>query len=170
MTHRNLLEDSFAIGKMFSFHADMSFLTVCPLFHNSGQIPTTLLSLWCGATSTAVRSDMGMLKFWHYADRFKASWSYVMPAFLSYLALRDEAPAQKTLQGIFCGGQVLAPELLRRFESRFSIPIYQAYGLTETTSFATCGSRDDSMSRASVASGRTISSHMFSKSLLPIRD
>jgi Acyl-CoA synthetases (AMP-forming)/AMP-acid ligases II len=42
LSHENLLEDSFCIGQNFGFSSDDRFLTVTPLFHNSGQISTTL--------------------------------------------------------------------------------------------------------------------------------
>lgn len=142
LTHRNLLEDSFAIGREFEFTSDTVFLTVCPLFHNSGQVPTTLVPLWCGGSTTAVRSDVGLLKFWYFVDHFEANWSFVTPAFLSFFNLRGESPQKKTMKGIFSGGAKLPNDMLKSFESRFSISVFEAYGLTETTSFATCVKKD----------------------------
>ena len=35
-----------------------------------------------------------------------------------------------------CGGQVLTKEIHNKFEAKFSVPIFEGYGLTETTSFS----------------------------------
>ena len=40
----------------------------------------------------------------------------------------------KSLKGILCGGQVLSKSLQNEFEKRFRVPIFEGFGLTETTS------------------------------------
>ena len=41
-----------------------------------------------------------------------------------------------SLKAILCGGQILTKEIHKRFEKKFSVPIFEGYGLTETTSFS----------------------------------
>ena len=138
LTHNNLLTDSFGIGWTFKFPQKSNFLTVTPLFHNSGQISTTLGPLWCGARTTAVRSDLGLINFWYYVDLFEINWSLGMAAHINFLNESQRSPQKKTMKGMFCGGSKLEPERQVVFEKRFEIPVYNNYGLTETTSFATC--------------------------------
>lgn len=142
LTHRNILADSYGIAREFDFFPSTNFLTVCPLFHNSGQIPTTLTPLWCGAVTTAVRSDLGLSQFWYFVDHYEINWSFVTPTFISYLCSSPRYPKFNTLKGLFSGGAKLTPKMLRIFEEKFSVDIHEAYGLTETTSFATCVGKD----------------------------
>ena len=143
LTHKNLLADSFAIAKTFSFNSQDVFLTITPLFHNSGQISTTLGAIWAGAVTTPVRAEFGLINFWSYVNEFKITWTLGMPTHINFLLEREKLkktfnPIQNTLKGIFCGGAKLEGEKQQQFESIFQTPVYTNYGLTETTSFATC--------------------------------
>lgn len=138
ITHGNLLADSFGIGERFKFSQGDNFLTVTPLFHNSGQILSTLVPLWCGGRTTAVRSDMGLVSFWHYANQYEIDWSLGMPAHVNFLVEGKSQSETRALKGFFCGGAKLEIERQQEFENRYGIPVFNNYGLTETTSFATC--------------------------------
>jgi len=142
LTHQNILADSFGIGKMFDFNRGMRFLTTTPIFHNSGQIPTTMVPLWCGGTTTPIRPEVGLIKFDYFVDKFKINWSFVTPSFISFLMSGDKVEDISSLDGLFVGGAKLSPALMDKFENKFSISLYEAYGLTETTSFATCVQKD----------------------------
>jgi len=146
LVHRNILADSYAIGKTFGFVKIDNFLTVTPLFHNSGQIMSTVGPLWCGGTTTAVRSDMGLLNFWYYVDKFNINWSLGMPTHVNFLLESSLQPGEKSMKGFFCGGAKLESESQNEFEERFGVPLYPNYGLTETTSIACCARPDDRLS------------------------
>ena len=132
LSHRSLLADAFALGQWFGFTEEDWFLTVCPLFHNSGQIFTTLTPLWCGAVTTSVRSEVGMLRVWHFVDRFEVRWSLVVNAYLGLSVSRPGRSAKGTLRGVLSGGSRLSPDLIDAFESTFGTRVYQVFGLTET--------------------------------------
>lgn len=138
LSHQNLLADMHGIGRAFGFVRHDRFLTVTPLFHNSGQITTTLVPLYCGGRTTAVRPDMGFINFWHYVDEFEPAWTLVMPSHVVLTMDRKESPRRQSLRGILCGGAKLEPQTQRSFEERFGVPVYTNYGLTESTSIATC--------------------------------
>jgi acyl-CoA synthetase (AMP-forming)/AMP-acid ligase II len=143
LTHENLLADSFAISKSFSFNENDKFLTICPLFHNSGQISTTLGAIWVGATTTPVRAEFGLINFWNYIHQYNITWTLGMPTHINFLLERQNlknnyVKSNNTLKGIFCGGAKLEKEKQLQFENIFNTPVYTNYGLTETTSFATC--------------------------------
>jgi acyl-CoA synthetase (AMP-forming)/AMP-acid ligase II len=55
-----------------------------------------------------------------------------LTAFLEYGIPRQD----ETLRGIVCGGQTLVASVASRFEEHYRVPIFEGYGLTETTSFA----------------------------------
>lgn len=155
LTHRNLIADLFGIGQAFGFSRGDRFLTVTPLFHNSGQIMTTLIPLYCGGVTTTVRPDMGFINFWHYVDRFQPAWTLVMPSHIALMLDRKESPTTASLRGILCGGAKLEPRTQLEFEHRFSVPIYANYGLTESASIATCVRPEDT-DRASGGVGRPL--------------
>ncbi|MBT3576338.1 MAG: acyl--CoA ligase [Candidatus Marinimicrobia bacterium] len=142
LTHKNILADSFAIGKMFDFYEGMNFLTTTPMFHNSGQIPTTTVPLWCGGSTTPIRPELGLIKLDHFVHKYQINWSFVTPSFLAFLMTAKKTADISTLEGLFVGGAKLSPALMEQFETKFNIPLYEAYGLTETTSFATCVRKD----------------------------
>lgn len=158
LSHRALLSNSFALGELFGFDADEVFLTACPLFHNSGQLFTTLTPLWCGARTTAVRSEVAMLRFFKLVDDLGVTWSLVVNAYLAILAQQagSDHGARPTLKGVLAGGSRLPAELITGFESRFGVRVYQVYGLTETTSIATC-EPPDRTGRIPGSAGRTLS-------------
>jgi long-chain acyl-CoA synthetase len=137
ITHRGLLKNSFSLAITYEFDEQSRFLTACPLFHNSGQLFTTLTALWCGGLHVPVRSDFAMVNFWHLCDKYELQWTLVMNAFLSLLLQRRETPAKNTIKGILSGGSKLKLDLVDSFEQKFDTPVYQCYGLTETTSFST---------------------------------
>ncbi len=143
LRHQNLLADMHGIGRAFGFARHDRFLTVTPLFHNSGQIMTTLIPLYCGGRTTAVRPDMGFINFWHYVDEFEPAWTLVMPSHIVLTMDRKEAPRRQSLRGILCGGAKLEPQIQRDFEKRFGVTVYANYGLTESTSIATCVRPED---------------------------
>jgi acyl-CoA synthetase (AMP-forming)/AMP-acid ligase II/acyl carrier protein len=155
LTHRNLLADLFGIGQVFGFARRERFLTVTPLFHNSGQITTTLIPLYCGGITTAIRPDMGFINFWHYVDRFEPEWTLVMPAHIALMLDRKESPRTASLRGILCGGAKLEPQVQLDFERRFGVPIYPNYGLTESASIATLARPGDAV-RATGSAGRPL--------------
>ena len=155
LTHRNLLADMFGIGQVFGFAPGDRFLTITPLFHNSGQITTSLIPLYCGGVTTAVRPDMGFINFWYYVDRFEPAWTLVMPSHVALMLDRKGGPRARTLRGILCGGAKLEARTQLEFEERFGVPIYPNYGLTESSSIATLARPDDA-ARANGSVGRPL--------------
>jgi acyl-CoA synthetase (AMP-forming)/AMP-acid ligase II len=137
LTHGNLLRNAHGMAAIFNFERASRFLTACPLFHNSGQLFTTLTALWCGGRHVSVRSDFAMLRFWNIVDQYELQWSLVMNAFLALLVQRPEMPKKGTMKGILSGGSKLKLDLADGFEDKFGVPVYQCFGLTETTSIST---------------------------------
>lgn len=75
--------------------------------------------------------------FWKLIDTYRVNWTSVMPAFLSAFLEYGLKRTDDTLRGIVCGGQVLLDEVRSRFETEYRVPVFEGFGLTETTSFAT---------------------------------
>jgi len=136
LSHLNLLADAKAISEWFQFNSETRTLCILPLFHNNGQITTFLAPLYAGGSTVIVKGKASLMSFWGLVEEYKASWTSVMASILSILLSLNIERKDKTLQGILCGGQVLTKSVQDEFESRFSVPIFEGYGLTETTSFS----------------------------------
>lgn len=139
LSERSLLEDAAALAEVYKLNGNDRFLTVCPLFHNSGQVFTTLSCVLVGGSTAAIKSDVGLLHFWRYVDEYRANWSLGMVSFLALLLSQKESPSDpKDMRGILVGGSAIDAGIIQRFEKRFGVPVRTCYGLTETASISTC--------------------------------
>ena len=136
LTHLNLLSDSKALCDHFQFNSNTRTLCVLPLFHNNGQVTTLLAPLWAGGSIVVARGAAILAIFWELVDNYKVTFSSVMASILSILLAQNKENKSSTLKAILCGGQVLTESVQKDFEDRFEVPIFEGYGLTETTSFA----------------------------------
>ncbi|HEY6927492.1 MAG TPA: class I adenylate-forming enzyme family protein [Steroidobacteraceae bacterium] len=153
LSESNLLANAEALAQVYGLASADRFLTVCPLFHNSGQVFTTLACALVGGSTAAVKSDVGMLHFWRYVRRYEAHWSLGMVSFLALLLSQPGSQGpEKPMRGFLTGGSAIDAALIQGFERRFGVPVSAIYGLTESSSIATCEPLD-SQSRSLGSSG-----------------
>ena len=136
LSNLNLLADAKAIAEWFQFSTETRALCILPLFHNNGQITTLLAPLYAGGSTVIVKGKASLLSFWTLVDHYSATFTSVMASILSILLSLSIERKDKTLIAILCGGQVLSKSVQEMFEDRFDVPIFEGYGLTETTSFS----------------------------------
>lgn len=136
LTHLNFLADAKALSEWFCFNRETRTLCVLPLFHNNGQVVTLLSPLYAGGSTVIVQGKASPLAFWGLAEKYGVTWSSVMPSILAILLSLKGERTDRSFQGIICGGQVLTRALQDAFEERFGVPVFEGFGLTETTSFA----------------------------------
>lgn len=136
LSHLNLLADAKSISNWFRFDIDTRTLCILPLFHNNGQITTLLAPLYAGGSTIIVKGKVSLFSFWDIVKQFDATWTSVMASILSILLSITKERKDKTLKAILCGGQVLTRTVQNDFENKFQVPIFEGYGLTETTSFS----------------------------------
>lgn len=145
LSERSLLSNARALAQAYELRNSDRFLTVCPLFHNSGQVFTTLSCALVGGSTVAIKSDVGMLHFWRYADKYQAHWSLGMVSFLALLLSKPANPTSNAkMRGLLTGGSAIDAALIQQFEARFDTPVRAIYGLTESSSIATCEYLDPS--------------------------
>lgn len=156
LSERSLLANASSIAAAYKLTGTDRFLTICPLFHNSGQLLTTLACALVGGSTAAVKSDVGMLNFWSYFDKYRAQWTLAMNSFLALLMTRKELPKYgESIKAILTGGSAIDGQLVSDFEARFGVPVRTVYGLTETSSISTCEHLDPSP-RSLGSSGRPL--------------
>jgi acyl-CoA synthetase (AMP-forming)/AMP-acid ligase II len=136
LTHANLMADAQAIAEWFSFNEKTRTLCILPLFHNNGQIVTFLAPLWAGGSTIMIKGNVSLIAFWDLVDKYKANWTSVIPTILSVLLSFKRKRKDKHMTGIICGGALLPQSVQNEFEETYNVPIYEGYGLTETTSFS----------------------------------
>jgi len=136
LSHLNLLSDSKSISEWFNFGTKTRTLCILPLYHNNGQVTTLLAPLYQGGSTVIVQGKVSLLSFWDLVDRYDVTWTSVMASILSILLSMPKERKDQTLKAILCGGQILTRTVQKQFEDRFKTPIFEGYGLTETTSFS----------------------------------
>ena len=136
LSHLNLLSDSMSISQWFEFNEKTRCLCILPLFHNNGQITTLLAPLYSGGSTVIVKGKVSLFAFWFLVNEYGVTWTSVMSSILSILLSFSEERKDNSLLGILCGGQILTQSIQEKFENRFNVPIFEGYGLTETTSFS----------------------------------
>ena len=136
LSHLNLLSDAMGISEWFQFTQDSRCLCILPLFHNNGQITTLLAPLYAGASTVIIKGKISLYAFWFLVNEYQATWTSVMASILSILLSLPNERKDNSLTGILCGGQILTRSIQEQFEKRFKVPIFEGYGLTETTSFS----------------------------------
>jgi len=136
LSHLNLLSDAMSISKWFQFNEKTRCLCILPLFHNNGQITTLLAPLYSGGSTVIVKGKVSLFAFWFLVNEYGITWTSVMSSILSILLSFSEERKDNSLLGILCGGQILTQSIQEKFENRFNVPIFEGYGLTETTSFS----------------------------------
>ena len=136
LSHLNLLSDSKSISEWFHFNTKTRTLCILPLYHNNGQITTLLAPLYQGGSTVIVQGKVSLLSFWDLVNRYDVTWTSVMASILSILLSISKERKDQTLKAILCGGQILTRTIQKQFEDRFEVPIFEGYGLTETTSFS----------------------------------
>ena len=136
LSHLNLLSDARAMSEWFQFSPDTRALCILPLFHNNGQIATLLAPFYARGSAVIVKGKVSLMAFWGLAEQYGVTWSSVMASILAILLSLPGKRRDNTMKGLLCGGQVLTESVQNAFESRFGVPVFEGYGLTETTSFS----------------------------------
>ena len=139
LSHLNLMSDSKSISEWFHFDTKTRTLCILPLYHNNGQITTLLAPLYQGGSTVIVQGKVSLLSFWDLVNRYDVTWTSVMASILSILLSISKERKDQTLKAILCGGQILTRTIQKQFEDRFEVPIFEGYGLTETSPVMTVG-------------------------------
>ncbi|MFI9051723.1 long-chain fatty acid--CoA ligase [Streptomyces sp. NPDC053427] len=134
LTHTSVtLNITLSMLSPFGFQADDVLLGVLPLFHTFGQICGMGVCFRAGATMVLMPSfDAPRALELMVAHRC----TVFMGVPTMYIALLDavaQAAHRPSLDRAFSGGSALPVKILEDFQEVFGCPIYEGYGLTETS-------------------------------------
>ena len=107
---------------------------VLPVYHINGLCVTVMGALVSGG-SLSVVSRFSASRFWEQAARAEATWFSAVPTIISHLLHGETEPDAACRDRLRFGrsaSSALAVETQSAFEARFSIPIIETMGLTET--------------------------------------
>ncbi|HUQ56039.1 non-ribosomal peptide synthetase [Lentzea sp.] len=114
-------------------HSDASLFKAPLSFDIS--INEIFLPLVCGGRTVVVRSggERDPHHLLHTIDRHRVTFVYLVSSMLDVLLTIAGEGELTSLRHVWCGGEVLTPELYDRFRTRLDIPMYHGYGPAEAT-------------------------------------
>lgn len=134
LTHLNItMNVSITMDSPFDFRPGDILLGCLPLFHVFGLVCGMMTCLQAGATLVLMpRFDAG--EALELMARYRCTVFMGVPTM--YIALLETARVREVtphLDRAFSGGSALPPAVLEEFRRRFGCPIFEGYGLTETS-------------------------------------
>ncbi len=142
LTHSNMVQNALLADRMFGTHPHDVHLIALPLFHSFGQSVQLNAGFANGATIVLL-PRFGTEQALAVMQRERVTFFAGVPTMYHALigcqtAERyDLAGIAAALRIAVSGGAPLPAEVMRRFEERFGVPIFEGYGLSETSPIAT---------------------------------
>lgn len=145
ITHRNIVAASYGKTEIIPVNPGERALCVLPLFHSGGLNDLAFPCIYRGA-SIVLRQRFSASEFWECVERYRVNFFYIVPTMWNILLRAPEAAQVDTSSFKFgiSGSAPIPPEQLRECETRFGVPILEAYGATENTGGITTNQLDDS--------------------------
>jgi long-chain acyl-CoA synthetase len=133
-SHGNLASLIPSVARGLNLRPDDVHLIVLPLAHTAALNYSLFPGAWLGATVILAESFWNIReRFWRLAGEFSVSYAQVVPTVL-YILHHQPARSrpQLRLPYLACGSAPLSPSLRTEFESAFTLPVADLYGLAET--------------------------------------
>ncbi len=145
LTHGNIIAACYAKTEIISVQPGERSLCVLPLFHSGGLNDLAFPCIY-RAVTIVLRQRFSASEFWECVERYKVNAFYIVPTMWNILLRAPEAATVNTESFKFgiSGSAPIPPEQLKECETRFGVPILEAYGATENTGGITTNQLDDS--------------------------
>jgi acyl-CoA synthetase (AMP-forming)/AMP-acid ligase II len=148
LSQGNLLAAAQSVAAWHSLTPKDRVQSALPIYHINGQVIATLTPFVSGGSIIAPRK-FSTSSWWEIARRYQPTWLNLVPTIIAYLLNDvagdsndpDQARGLAACPGLRFGRSAsapLPPEHHRAFEERFSIPVIEAMGMTETASVVFC--------------------------------
>ncbi len=134
LSHANLLAAGRFISTGHEIDGNDSGLCVLPIYHINGMCVTVMGTI-VSASTLVIPHKFSVNSFWKIIAKFKCSWFSAVPTQFSYILNYEETPEDiSSLRFARSASAPLSPDIHKKFEKRFNIPIIETMGLTETGS------------------------------------
>ena len=141
LTHANVCTSASNIQNTLQLDSNDVCLNVMPLFHIHGLMAAVLATL---ATGGAVFAAPGFdaLRFFAWLDQARPTWYTAVPtmhqALLGRAKRNQPSIEQSRLRFIRSSSSSLPAQVLLELEKTFSVPVVEAYAMTEAAHQMTC--------------------------------
>jgi long-chain acyl-CoA synthetase len=142
LTHRNLLANvlaSLEAWKPYLRYGEELMLTALPLYHIFAFTANLMIFFAVGGRNILIPSPRPFTNMKLVMEREPITWFTGINTL--FIALMNEpwfqAKKNWTLRGTVAGGMALVPAVAERWQKMTGTPIYQGYGLTETSPVVT---------------------------------
>ena len=133
LTHRNLLANVNQFSSRLKLQPQDSALACLPLFHSFGCTVTMWYPIIEGINLVTYPNPLETKKLASLIEKYGISLVVATPTFLrGYLKFANADQFQST-KLIITGAEKLPIKLAEQFQERFSKPVLEGYGLTETS-------------------------------------
>jgi len=141
ISEHNIVHGAKAIIDFYKLSSTDKLFCVLPLYHMNAIMVTGMVPLIVGAEilMSDIFSFTNASLYLERGKKYKPTILSLIPSILSVL-IKTESDKDLLSLGVnfsFCGAAPLSASLWKQFEKKFNIPVYQGYGLTETTFWAT---------------------------------
>ncbi|MGC6452686.1 MAG: AMP-binding protein [Candidatus Puniceispirillaceae bacterium] len=133
LSHANLMAAGMNVVIGHGVRQDDTAMCVLPIYHING-LCVTVMGTVMSASGLVMPYRFSARAFWTQVRENGASWFSAVPTLFAYLLNDDSAPEidRNRLRFSRSASAPLSPDIHRRFEERFGIPIIETMGLTET--------------------------------------
>tara|TARA_R110002073_G_scaffold4917_17_gene31132 strand:- start:2861 stop:4411 length:1551 start_codon:yes stop_codon:yes gene_type:complete len=132
LTHQNLMFIAYVSGKLRGIEAGDEIYCVLPMSHVFGLSAVSSSALFAGGCVHLVSRFDANEVLRAIADEPVKGFLGVPTMYAMMLEAMPENWSPKALRFMYSGGSPLDPDLKRRVEARFGLPLNNGYGLTET--------------------------------------
>ncbi|HVN04064.1 MAG TPA: acyl--CoA ligase [Bryobacteraceae bacterium] len=131
LLHRNLAASTQTIAETYALGPDDVSLCLMPLFHVHGLMASTMATLLTGG-AVVVPVRFNPLAFWRMVRDYGVTWYSAVPT-IHQLILMRKGGGESKLRFVRSCSAALSPDLMRRMEEYFAVPVLEAYGMTEAS-------------------------------------
>lgn len=134
LSHGNLIEN---VRQVTSIMDDMThddiFFSSLPFFHAFGLLAGVVLPIVYGLKSYIYPSPLDYKAIPQKVEESKATILFSANTFLQGYAVNAKPTSFRSLRAIIAGAERLTEETRLMYKEKFGIPIYEGYGVTETS-------------------------------------
>jgi long-chain acyl-CoA synthetase len=143
LTHLNILMNVEALAlSAFDISGEDRVLGCLPLFHSFGQTVSLNTTFRVGATVVMLPRFVGAEALRLLTEARCTIFMGVPTMYVGLLDAATRTDVRPALRYCISGGASMPPTVLEDFEATFGCPVYEGYGLTETSPVATFNQRD----------------------------
>lgn len=138
MSHRNIFANARNCGSALNYKESDRTLIVVPLFHVTGLNSQLVAFIWIGGTCVILKAYK-TVEMIEAIERHRITALFMVPTMYVLMLINETLPKRdlSSVRLAAYGGAPMDKETIIRLKERLGWDLYNAYGLTETSSLAT---------------------------------